>query len=1291
MRRSLSATAIAALCGWLILTGAAQALMDTAWVRSYTPLAPYQVMAAGIDSDGNCYTAFQGWDGVRDCCAAMKYDSGGNFQWNYLSPQGIIIDAEIDRAGNTYMTGTKWDMSESLGMLVKLNSSGVPVISQVWNGYGGRTVVYNSSGDCFVADSYFNPNGYVDDSIRWHGYDSDIAVRGFSALGSELFSVILNYLYDDWPECLAISPDGNLYLSGYHSNSPWVTHNRNARLYKLAADGSLTWMREFDYGENGYDDLTVVAADYQSNAIMAVRPESGAKINKLHGAGGLLWGRDASMWIRELLVDDSGAIITARGSQIEKYNSSGTSLWTVDILPAIDTALVWCTVTDVKLYGYDVITTGSYGDFSREGHFTARVDSLGDLTWIEEFDVAEGRISDMYSEAAVDDSGSVFVSFIDHTGGWPYTMISIKYVEGTKHLTIRDARRDSIPDIEFNLIKVSNNPPYFDEDTLGSFTTDSEGRLSLTPIGPDSFFVQLDLTGDTLVVGDSLKIAKHVHSVPAVKHQALLGTMHSVHLDNAQFAEDGHMFFDTLTSRNQNIVLNHTELRYNLLVSVEWEATEYYLRDLEDNFARMSNYLYDVTDGQARLDTVLIYDARDQWHEADMRICADNTIRPYCDKGVAGMLRSATDGYQIYMPRIWWYNGDGTRNHTGGIYPLDLTTESVDYRTKAHEFGHYALGFYDEYRLFDPSTNSYVEDDATLRCLPTSIFHYGFMDSQYEISGGVMSSEMSNAFRYDLSSCRNTEQWGTLNSSCWDHFERWVEAVPWGPDNLFVPILKPDATDSTEHLVTNPAVYFPGPNNDVTNLDYDVGIMIHSPNTPSAQIAGYSNKHVTVHHSTGGDNAKIQLWNNPHAGPPSEIVISQGNSSDASGAWVLGVKDAAYQIMASKGNSLGTVTLSPALASPQQVTTGWLYGMAESGGSGVSKVGNSYSANSAEDSITIELNEVQGYYPLISKAMLTADGAMYDITATQSFPSEPTLELWPSYGGSYSQSVSLSGSGYSATVSDSLGESGSFMIWASDDSLRTFFVPNRYVITGGDHERPFIWLFGAEGQSEFRLDSANVSLTKALILSSPYPVIRTGLDENAVRAGQTHCLSVYPDNPITGSNQVVIRYDDADLRLGDQYLGDEATLAAYQWVDNATGWQIIGGSVDTADNVIYAPITQSGVFAAFTYDIITDVEDDDHGELLPYLFELSQNYPNPFNPVTTIEYSLPERSQVTIEVYNVLGQKVRTLVDREESAGSYTITWDGTSSTGETVSTGVYFYRFQADDHVETKKMLLLK
>jgi len=106
--------------------------------------------------------------------------------------------------------------------------------------------------------------------------------------------------------------------------------------------------------------------------------------------------------------------------------------------------------------------------------------------------------------------------------------------------------------------------------------------------------------------------------------------------------------------------------------------------------------------------------------------------------------------------------------------------------------------------------------------------------------------------------------------------------------------------------------------------------------------------------------------------------------------------------------------------------------------------------------------------------------------------------------------------------------------------------------------------------------------------------------------------------------------------------------------------------------------------------VITDVEEE-LGDNLPYRFGLSQNYPNPFNPMTNLEYNLPRRSHVTIEVFNVIGQKVLTLVDRDESAGSYRITWDGTNSSGEKEPTGIYLYRFQAGDYIETKKMVLLK
>jgi 5-hydroxyisourate hydrolase-like protein (transthyretin family) len=81
-----------------------------------------------------------------------------------------------------------------------------------------------------------------------------------------------------------------------------------------------------------------------------------------------------------------------------------------------------------------------------------------------------------------------------------------------------------------------------------------------------------------------------------------------------------------------------------------------------------------------------------------------------------------------------------------------------------------------------------------------------------------------------------------------------------------------------------------------------------------------------------------------------------------------------------------------------------------------------------------------------------------------------------------------------------------------------------------------------------------------------------------------------------------------------------------------------------------------------------------------------QNFPNPFNPVTTITYEIPERSIVTIKIYGVLGNEITTLVNEEKSAGRYEILFNA-----ENLPSGIYFYRLQAGDYIETKKMVLMK
>ena len=95
--------------------------------------------------------------------------------------------------------------------------------------------------------------------------------------------------------------------------------------------------------------------------------------------------------------------------------------------------------------------------------------------------------------------------------------------------------------------------------------------------------------------------------------------------------------------------------------------------------------------------------------------------------------------------------------------------------------------------------------------------------------------------------------------------------------------------------------------------------------------------------------------------------------------------------------------------------------------------------------------------------------------------------------------------------------------------------------------------------------------------------------------------------------------------------------------------------------------------------------------LIPNQFALHQNHPNPFNPITTLRYDLPENGHVNITIYDMLGREVKTLVNTTQDAGFRSVIWDATNDYGKPVSAGVYLYKIQAGEFVQTKKMVLLK
>jgi photosystem II stability/assembly factor-like uncharacterized protein len=147
------------------------------------------------------------------------------------------------------------------------------------------------------------------------------------------------------------------------------------------------------------------------------------------------------------------------------------------------------------------------------------------------------------------------------------------------------------------------------------------------------------------------------------------------------------------------------------------------------------------------------------------------------------------------------------------------------------------------------------------------------------------------------------------------------------------------------------------------------------------------------------------------------------------------------------------------------------------------------------------------------------------------------------------------------------------------------------------------------------------------------------------------------------------------------------------WIGSrTTGTLTSGGPASFAGQVIV------GTYGGGVYQSTAPITSVGESTIKPTRFALEQNYPNPFNPTTTLRYWLPVQSRITLKLYNILGQEVKTLVNDIQEAGYRTAVWNSTNNSGNNVATGVYFYRIEATSvsdkgksFTEVKKMLLLK
>lgn len=249
---------------------------------------------------------------------------------------------------------------------------------------------------------------------------------------------------------------------------------------------------------------------------------------------------------------------------------------------------------------------------------------------------------------------------------------------------------------------------------------------------------------------------------------------------------------------------------------------------------------------------------------------------------------------------------------------------------------------------------------------------------------------------------------------------------------------------------------------------------------------------------------------------------------------------------------------------------------------------------------------------------------------------------------------------------------------------------NWKIIASGDTTYAFQWYWYTDTWSS--ADIVNITAPETTI------DINFSLDPGGSISGHVYDLG---GNPLSGCDMSAC---DSSFFLWGMIVKDDTTSSdgSYKITGLGTGDYYVEASTEcyyqyynhTTDilSAELVGVTRPNNVSGIDFNIASAVGDEeDATPSLPNEFELSQNYPNPFNPLTEIEYSLLKPAVVTVQIYNLLGQEVRMLVNERQATGSHSVFWDGKNEQGKSVSSGIYFYRLTVNGVSQTKRMVLLK
>ncbi|MBN2215297.1 MAG: SBBP repeat-containing protein, partial [Bacteroidales bacterium] len=670
--------------------------------------------------------------------------------------------------------------------------------------------------------------------------------------------------------------------------------------------------------------------------------------------------------------------------------------------------------------------------------------------------------------------------------------------------------------------------------------------------------------------------------------------MYEVYVDNLIVSNNGKIeapCLETDPGDTTRTYLGHTSLAYNLVVSIEWLASADYVAGLMDAFIYVSNLLYDITNGQAYINHVTIFDNKEYWLDADIRFYVNNTQWP--EANVNG-IETASDVGFVHLPPVMYRNKPNP--NIEAIYesePLQPAARN-NISTIVHELGHYLFGFYDEYQQGKQANHAYIFKTV----------NFGFMDHP-DNPNNPASSEMSDYVTgdYEFGTYSLTEHYDIYKKNCWDRFTGSYSKM-YGPVRAQIHTPK-DIGISSDKVIA-------GPNSDLENPDFSVGdIMDFDINVTMTDIP-----------------RRVYLLTFPNSDRPAPNAIVK-----------MYKKSARKELNHGKTTRTGHIRLFN--AEPGDVINfvlneneQWKFREILAGPS------EKNSANLAE---TVELKSVTGRFSLLSGIAFDALGKpVYQCISEPVYTAPPVIRVYEKDTVSEDQTLSLLDGLYSTVLNNPDFTEGSVYFSAPDSIGEHFFIPQSATVINVTDTIDTYYLSGMQIKIVFSLPETTAE--RMSLLTSDFPGPSNGLPDSVRRVSKIICMNTFPADSETEVS-LQIRYDVDTLEAAVP-----EAMTVYKWEDS---WIPLVTGVDLEHQTVTATLDGHGYYAVFL-DLTKSrmaTHDNNAFEMPGQSYcRLYPNYPNPFSSFTTIGFELTAGSQVNISIYDIQGKKVRTLIDETMTA-----------------------------------------